>query len=82
MFETHPYLTRDESDRQSAIARISSLPGNPILSESLVRKRIVGQIAKARGISGNYRLGLHISVLIGSRLVLELKVGWQKLRIT
>jgi CRISPR-associated protein Cmr2 len=46
MFETHPYLRRDESDRRSAIARISSLPGNPSLSESLVRKRIVGQIAK------------------------------------
>ncbi|TAG19144.1 MULTISPECIES: type III-B CRISPR-associated protein Cas10/Cmr2 [unclassified Microcoleus] len=46
MFETHPYLRRDESDRRSAIARISDLPGNPSLSESLVRKRIVGQIAK------------------------------------
>ncbi|MCP2727932.1 type III-B CRISPR-associated protein Cas10/Cmr2 [Limnofasciculus baicalensis] len=46
MFETHPYLRRDESDRRSAIARISSLPGNPSLSESLVRKRIAGQIAK------------------------------------
>lgn len=46
MFETHPYLRRDESDRRSAIARISSLAGNPSLSESLVRKRIAGQIAK------------------------------------
>jgi CRISPR-associated protein Cmr2 len=46
MFETHPYLTRDESDRRSAIARISDLAGNPSLSESLVRKRIAGQIAK------------------------------------
>ena len=46
MFETHPYLRRDESDRRSAIARISDLAGNPSLSESLVRKRIAGQIAK------------------------------------
>jgi len=46
MFETHPYLRRDESDRRSAIARISDLVGNPSLSESLVRKRIAGQIAK------------------------------------
>jgi CRISPR-associated protein Cmr2 len=46
MFETHPYLRRDESDRRSAIARISELAGNPSLSESLVRKRIAGQIAK------------------------------------
>ncbi|MEG4496219.1 type III-B CRISPR-associated protein Cas10/Cmr2 [Microcoleus sp. F10-C6] len=46
MFETHPYLRRDESDRRSAIARISDLADNPLLSESLVRKRIAGQIAK------------------------------------
>ena len=53
MFETHPYLRRDESDRRSAIARISSLPGNPSLSESLVRKRIVGQIAKREILKDN-----------------------------
>ncbi|OCR00132.1 type III-B CRISPR-associated protein Cas10/Cmr2 [Oscillatoriales cyanobacterium USR001] len=45
MFETHPYLRRDESDLCSAIAQIN-LPSKPYLSESLVRKRIVGQIAK------------------------------------
>jgi len=53
MFETHPYLRRDESDRRSAIARISSLPGNPSLSESLVRKRIVGEIAKREILKDN-----------------------------
>ena len=53
MFETHPYLRRDESDRRSAIARISSLPGNPSLSESLVRKRIAGQIAKREVLQEN-----------------------------
>ena len=53
MFETHPYLRRDESDRRSAIARISALSGNPSLSESLVRKRIVGQIAKREILKDN-----------------------------
>jgi CRISPR-associated protein Cmr2 len=53
MFETHPYLRRDESDRRSAIARISDLPGNPSLSESLVRKRIVGEIAKREVLKEN-----------------------------
>lgn len=53
MFETHPYLRRDESDRRSAIARISALPGNPSLSESLVRKRIVGEIAKREVLKEN-----------------------------
>jgi CRISPR-associated protein Cmr2 len=46
MFETHHYLIRDESDRRSAIVQINELPNQPYLSESLVRKRITGQIAK------------------------------------
>jgi CRISPR-associated protein Cmr2 len=53
MFETHPYLRRDESDRRSAIARVIDLPGNPSLSESLVRKRIAGQIAKKEVLQEN-----------------------------
>ena len=63
MFETHPYLRRDESDRRSAIARISSLPGNPSLSESLVRKRIMGQIAKGEVLKDNlpnWFINLHL----------------------
>lgn len=63
MFETHPYLRRDESDRRSAIARISSLPGNPSLSESLVRKRIMGQIAKREVLKDNlpnWFINLHL----------------------
>ncbi|WP_333334742.1 type III-B CRISPR-associated protein Cas10/Cmr2 [Microcoleus sp. BROC3] len=54
MFETHPYLRRDESDRRSAVFQAKSdfddtnkgLPGEPWLSESLARKRLIGQIAK------------------------------------
>lgn len=45
MFETHPYLVRDENDRCSATCQ-ARLPGDPWLSESLARKRVVGQQAK------------------------------------
>jgi CRISPR-associated protein Cmr2 len=46
MFETHPYLRRDAGDQRSAIAQVKVLPGEPWYSESIARKRIVGQIAK------------------------------------
>ena len=46
MFETHPYLRRDENDKRSAIASVNGFPDSPFISESLIRKRIVGQIAK------------------------------------
>lgn len=46
MFETHPYLRRDSSDRRSAIGQAAQLPGEPSFSEPLARKRIAGQIAK------------------------------------
>ncbi|MDV3347870.1 type III-B CRISPR-associated protein Cas10/Cmr2 [Leptothoe sp. LEGE 181152] len=46
MFETHPYMRRDKSDRQSAITQVTELGDRPWLSEALVRKRITGQIAK------------------------------------
>ncbi len=45
MFETHPYLVRDYSDRRSAIGKVP-LPGDPSFSEPLARKRIIGQKAK------------------------------------
>ncbi|MEH2195473.1 MAG: type III-B CRISPR-associated protein Cas10/Cmr2 [Nostoc sp.] len=45
IFETHPYLQRDESDRRSAIMRVE-LPNSSFLSEPLARKRLVGEIAK------------------------------------
>ncbi|MBW4434109.1 MAG: type III-B CRISPR-associated protein Cas10/Cmr2 [Pelatocladus maniniholoensis HA4357-MV3] len=54
MFETHPYLKRDEGDRRSAVMQAKSspddpnegLPSDPWLSEVTARKRLVGQIAK------------------------------------
>ncbi|MEH2439931.1 type III-B CRISPR-associated protein Cas10/Cmr2 [Nostoc sp.] len=45
IFETHPYLQRDESDRRSAIMRVE-LPNSRFLSEPLARKRLVGEFAK------------------------------------
>ena len=50
MFETHPYLRRDEGDKRSAISHITELTGQPYLSETLIRKRRVGDRAKT-GIS-------------------------------
>lgn len=50
MFETHPYLRRDEGDKRSAISYITELTGQPYLSETLIRKRRVGDRAKT-GIS-------------------------------
>jgi CRISPR-associated protein Cmr2 len=46
MFETHPYLKRDEGDRRSAVMKAEGLPNEPLFSETLARKRIVGQISK------------------------------------
>lgn len=45
IFETHPYVQRDESDRRSAIMRVE-LPNSRFMSEPLARKRLVGEIAK------------------------------------
>ncbi|PMB45312.1 type III-B CRISPR-associated protein Cas10/Cmr2 [Fischerella thermalis CCMEE 5205] len=47
IFETHPYVQRDESDRRSAIMRVE-FPNNSFLSEPLARKRLVGEIAKRK----------------------------------
>ena len=48
MFETHPYLTRDDSDIRSAVVKLaaSELPDEPKLSEPTARKRRVGQVVK------------------------------------
>ncbi|AFY33108.1 type III-B CRISPR-associated protein Cas10/Cmr2 [Calothrix sp. PCC 7507] len=45
IFETHPYVQRDESDRRSAIMKVE-FPNSRFLSEPLARKRLVGEIAK------------------------------------
>ncbi|KAB8331433.1 type III-B CRISPR-associated protein Cas10/Cmr2 [Scytonema tolypothrichoides VB-61278] len=46
MFETHPYLMRDGSDRRSAILRVEELPRQPYFSEASARKHLVGDRAK------------------------------------
>ncbi|MEH2227044.1 type III-B CRISPR-associated protein Cas10/Cmr2 [Nostoc sp.] len=45
MFETHPYLQRDETDNRAAVAK-TNLPGTPSFSDALARKVIVGQRSK------------------------------------
>lgn len=49
IFETHPYLVRDESDRRPAIFQAKELGDQPIMSEALARKRLIGQVAKRDG---------------------------------
>lgn len=48
MFETHPYLSRDEGERRSTVAIIEPpvLPGKANFSEASARKRRVGDRAK------------------------------------
>lgn len=54
MFETHPYLRRDEGDHRSAVFQAAddpnqpntSLPNEPWFSEASARKRLMGQITK------------------------------------
>lgn len=47
MFETHPYVRRDGGDRRSVIYQApEELPGNRWFSETLLRKRLVSELAK------------------------------------
>ncbi|NCJ08676.1 type III-B CRISPR-associated protein Cas10/Cmr2 [Synechococcales cyanobacterium C] len=46
MFETHPYLRRDSTDRRLAAGQAQDLPDAPYFSEATARKRLMGQIAK------------------------------------
>ncbi len=46
MYETHPYVQREEGEQRSAIYRAQKLPDNPWLSEPLARKRLMGQLTK------------------------------------
>lgn len=46
MFETHPYVRRDETEHRSAVRQAQRLPSKPWLSDSLARKRIAGQKSK------------------------------------
>ena len=48
MFETHPYLQRDESEKRNSIAIIQppALPNESVFSEASIRKRVVSDRAK------------------------------------
>ncbi len=46
MFETHPYLRRDDTERRSAVRQVPNLPSDPWFSDTLARKRIAGQKSK------------------------------------
>jgi CRISPR-associated protein Cmr2 len=46
MFETHPYLLRDDNARALAAVQAKTIPNQPWLSEPLARKRAVGLLAK------------------------------------
>jgi CRISPR-associated protein Cmr2 len=54
MFETHPYLLRDDSDIRSAVIKAKRLPDEPKLSEPTARKRRVGQITKRDDVGENW----------------------------
>ncbi len=56
MFETHPYVLRDDSDLRSTVVKLPAdlLPDGPKLSEPLARKRRVGQITKRDNISDQW----------------------------
>lgn len=59
MFETHPYLMRDDSDVRSAVTKVDRLPDKwlpdePTLSEPTARKRRVGQITKRYEVNENW----------------------------
>jgi CRISPR-associated protein Cmr2 len=45
MFETHPYLRRDNAEKRLAVLQ-ADLPDAPWYSEVSARKRLIGQIAK------------------------------------
>ncbi|NJN87947.1 MAG: type III-B CRISPR-associated protein Cas10/Cmr2 [Leptolyngbyaceae cyanobacterium SL_7_1] len=56
MFETHPYLVRDDSDRRSTVVQVPAgqIPGEPKFSEPLARKHRVGQITKRENSSDRW----------------------------
>ena len=54
MFETHPYVRRDNTDKRSAVRQVESLPNAPWFSETTARKRLVGQRAKREDQSNHW----------------------------
>ena len=54
MFETHPYVRRDNTDKRSAVRQVEALPNAPWFSETTARKRLVGQRAKREDQSNSW----------------------------
>jgi CRISPR-associated protein Cmr2 len=54
MFETHPYVRRDNTDKRSAVRQVEALPNAPWFSETTARKRLVGQRAKREDQSNHW----------------------------
>lgn len=71
MFETHPYIVRDEGDRRSAIMQAKELPNEPWFSEASARKRLVGQISKRDGSPRNWYDKAGFTWKPGDKKVLE-----------
>ncbi|MCC5634617.1 type III-B CRISPR-associated protein Cas10/Cmr2 [Nostoc sp. CHAB 5844] len=71
IFETHPYLVRDTSDNASAVMRVGELPGEPNFSESLARKRLVGNIAKRSDISNDWYYYRRFTWQPGEKIYIE-----------
>ncbi|MFQ4138700.1 type III-B CRISPR-associated protein Cas10/Cmr2 [Nodosilinea sp. PGN35] len=56
MYETHPYVRRDSTDKRSAVRQVlsPSLPNSPWLSEPTARKLLVGRMAKREDQSNDW----------------------------
>lgn len=54
MFETHPYVRRDNTEKRSAVRQVESLPNAPWFSATTARKRLVGQRAKREDQSNHW----------------------------
>ncbi|WP_066426865.1 type III-B CRISPR-associated protein Cas10/Cmr2 [Anabaena sp. 4-3] len=71
MFETHPYIIRDEGDRRSAVMQAKELPNAPWFSEASARKRLVGQISKREKTSQSWYYDAGFSWTPGSQEAVE-----------
>ncbi len=77
MLETHPYLVRDESDNASAVMKLSAkeIPQEPWFSESLARKRLVGNITKLRDTNQKWFENRNFDWISGREIYIE---SWVK----
>lgn len=71
IFETQPYLVRDTTDNASAVMRVGELPDEPNFSESLARKRLVGNIAKRSNLSNDWYYYRRFTWQPGEKIYIE-----------